>query len=112
MTGDFHGQVALVTGASRGLGAAYARILAQLGCRIALNDLPDQAAELDDTRATLASFGADVLVLPHDVVRDANDIVASVLKRFGRLDVVINNAGVTGGGCDRRNGGAGIRTTP
>src|SRR3954447_25037877 len=86
--------VALVTGGSRGLGLLIARELAARGYRLAIcaRD-PD---ELADAESDLAARGADVFTVRCDVAdRDeVGQMVRSVIDRFGRLDVVVNNAGI------------------
>jgi NAD(P)-dependent dehydrogenase (short-subunit alcohol dehydrogenase family) len=86
--------VALVTGASRGLGLLIARELAGRGYRLAI--CARDAAELDRARADLTARGADVFAVTCDVADRAqvDQMVRSVVDRFGRLDVVVNNAGV------------------
>jgi NAD(P)-dependent dehydrogenase (short-subunit alcohol dehydrogenase family) len=92
---DFRGKSVLVTGGSRGLGLLMARELAAEGARLTI--LARDAAELDLARRELAAIGgARVLALPCDV-RDPDEAawaVAAAVERFGRLDVLINNAGV------------------
>lgn len=89
----FHGQVVVVTGAGRGIGAAIARAFATEGARLALLDI--DAAGLDALVSDLTAKGADAVGLRCDVtvgaeVRQAFDAVAA---RFGRIDVLVNNAG-------------------
>ena len=92
---DLTGEVALVTGAGRGIGRAIAAKLAQAGCDVAVNDVND-----DDNLATTASLvkehGREALVLPAAVGgRDvASSLVEQTYERFGRLDIVVNNAGI------------------
>jgi len=86
---DLAGRVALVTGAARGLGRAAAERLLACGARVALNvHRPEQA------EALARDFGDDVLVRAGDVADAATvrALVDEVLQRFGRLDILVNNA--------------------
>ncbi len=87
-------RVALVTGASSGLGRAIALALAQKGARVAL--VARRREALEAVAAEAAACGAEALVVPADV-RDTGQVeraVAQVLQQWGRLDVVVANAGV------------------
>jgi short-subunit dehydrogenase len=87
------GRVAVVTGGSRGLGLCLARELGRRGARVAL--LARDAEELERASQDLASRGATAIAIPCDVTR-AEDIARStddVLQRFGRIDLLFNNAG-------------------
>jgi len=95
---DLHDKVALVTGGSRGLGLVLARELASEGAHLVI--CARDAEELDRAAQDLAGRGARVLAVPCDVT-DAGQVRAMidvVLRRWGRLDVVINNAGIIGVG--------------
>ncbi len=94
MTTPLEGTVALVTGASSGIGEATAEILAQHGAAVAL--VARRIDRLDDLAAKLKSDGASVLPIQADVANrdEAYDAVDRVAAEFGRLDIVINNAGV------------------
>ncbi len=94
MTTPLDGTVALVTGASSGIGEATAEILAQHGAAVAL--VARRIDRLDDLAAKLKSDGASVLPIQADVANrdEAYDAVDRVAAEFGRLDTVINNAGV------------------
>lgn len=94
MTTPLEGTVALVTGASSGIGEATAEILAQHGAAVAL--VARRIDRLDDLAAKLKSDGAPVLPIQADVANrdEAYDAVDRVAAEFGRLDIVINNAGV------------------
>jgi NAD(P)-dependent dehydrogenase (short-subunit alcohol dehydrogenase family) len=91
---DFHDKVALITGGSRGLGLLIARELGRRGARVVLT--ARDAEELENARANLTSDNIDASVLAADVGvdRDADRIVADTVKRFGRIDVLVNDAGV------------------
>lgn len=91
--GLLRGQVALVSGAGRGIGKAIAFQLARLGARIAI--CGRNAERLEATGESLRNLGADVLVRP-TTIRDAEEVarlVDEVYARFGRLDILVNNAG-------------------
>jgi NADP-dependent 3-hydroxy acid dehydrogenase YdfG len=85
------GTVALVTGASSGIGEAAARTLARAGARIAI-----AARRKDRLDALAAELGGDVLVIEADVTdrEQATETVRRTVDELGRLDTVINNAGV------------------
>lgn len=84
------GKVALITGGASGLGAADARLLAAEGAKVVITDL-----QADLGREVAASI-PDALFLRHDVRDEAQwqDVVAQTIARFGRLDVLVNNAGL------------------
>ena len=88
------GQVAVVTGAGRGLGRAAVRALANAGADVAL--LARSAEELAETKREVESLGRKALALPTDVtVEQAVDEAAeAVLEDFGKVDILVNNAGI------------------
>lgn len=83
------GRVAIVTGASVGLGARFARVLDAAGARVAL------VARRSDRLRALAGELHDALVLPVDLTDDAarGRVVPDTIDRYGRVDVLVNNAG-------------------
>ena len=87
-------RVALVTGASSGIGAATARALAAAGIAVAI--AARRKDRLDELAAEIAKSGGTALVLTADLTKesDAQRIVKETEARFGRLDVLVNNAGV------------------
>ncbi len=92
---DLQGTSALITGGSRGLGLAVAHLLARRGVQLALTARGGEA--LDRAARTLAAH-TDVLALPGDIADAAhvNDLVDATVQRFGRIDMLINNASVLG----------------
>ena len=93
--GIFDGKVAVVTGAARGIGQAIARKLAQEGADVAICDL--QAEWLAETAGIVQSCGRKALPLAVDVGdSDAvNACISEVIKVFGKVDIMVNNAGIT-----------------
>jgi len=91
---DMRGQVALVTGCSGGLGVQMARALASVGCNIV--PIARRLEKLEEVAASLrADFGVEALPLKCDITstEQVEDVVAKALERFGRIDILINNAG-------------------
>src|SRR5215510_8523717 len=88
-------KVALITGGSRGIGFGIAKHLAQNGFDIAVNGVR-QEGEVTDVLQTLRNAGAEVLYCQGDVslTADRKKIIEQVKKHFGKLHVLVNNAGV------------------
>lgn len=91
-------KVMFITGGTRGIGAATARIAAARGWDLALT-YRSQAARAEETAAACRAAGARVLLLPGDAAKEADILAAydATQREFGRLDAVVNNAGITGG---------------
>ncbi|MFI0714317.1 SDR family oxidoreductase [Streptomyces inhibens] len=87
------GSVALVTGASSGIGAAAALALAREGCSLAL--VARRAERLEELTQAISELGSPSLALPADLsdAAQARQVVEKAVDRFGRLDVLVNNAG-------------------
>jgi NAD(P)-dependent dehydrogenase (short-subunit alcohol dehydrogenase family) len=91
---ELQGQVAIVTGAGRGIGRATALELARLGADIVVAELDTGGA--DKTAALVQDTGRRAAVIPTDVTRRADlaALVERTLAAFGRIDVLVNNAGI------------------
>jgi 3-oxoacyl-[acyl-carrier protein] reductase len=89
------GKVAIVTGGSRGIGAAVATLLAERGAAVVVS--ARDAARLDAAVKELDATGAAVVGVAGDVSRreDAERLVDTARERFGRVDILVNNAGIT-----------------
>ncbi len=96
--GTLRGRVALITGASRGLGAALALELAQEGVRLVLASRAGSRAELERVAEQARALGAEPLSVTADVGNraDVERLAAEALARFGRVDLLVNNASTLG----------------
>jgi NAD(P)-dependent dehydrogenase (short-subunit alcohol dehydrogenase family) len=99
----FDGRVAIVTGAGRGIGRGYARLLAARGARVVVNDLgasvQGEGADVGPANAVVAEIleaGGAAVADGHDVSSEtgARALVDQAVERYGRLDIVVNNAGI------------------
>jgi NAD(P)-dependent dehydrogenase (short-subunit alcohol dehydrogenase family) len=94
MTGQVQGKVALVTGGASGIGAAIAELLAREGGSVAVTDLDELKGP--QLVAGIVKAGYQAVFLPQDVTSEERwvEVVADVEKRFGRLDILVSNAGI------------------
>lgn len=94
MTRTTYKKIALITGATRGIGRAIATKFAAENCRLVLVYRSNQEAA-DETLATLQAAGADVLMVQADLSdpQETTRVLAATVDRFGGLDVLVNNAG-------------------
>jgi NAD(P)-dependent dehydrogenase (short-subunit alcohol dehydrogenase family) len=93
-SGALRGRVAIITGAATGIGRASALLFAQAGARLALADVRE--TELARTVAEVRAAGGEAAPVTADLARpdECAAVVAAAVRAFGRLDVVVNNAGV------------------
>src|SRR5436190_9259860 len=91
---NLKGKVAVVTGASSGLGVALAEGLADAGADVAIG--ARRAEKLESTRAAVERRGVGCVAVPTDVADPAASqaLVDAAVDRFGRVDILVNNAGV------------------
>ena len=89
------GRVAIVTGGNRGIGLAIARLLAEDGASVVVSGR--DAARLEAAVKELESLGASAMAVAADAAKreDADRLVEATRERFGRIDVLVNNAGIT-----------------
>jgi 3-oxoacyl-[acyl-carrier protein] reductase len=92
---NLSGKVALITGGSRGIGAAAAAMLAQAGCNIAITYTSSRAKALM-TRDRIALLGRQCLVLKVNVSSqpEVRRALRTTIRHFGRIDILVNNAGI------------------
>jgi NAD(P)-dependent dehydrogenase (short-subunit alcohol dehydrogenase family) len=90
------GKVAVVTGASSGLGVTFAKVLAEAGADVAIG--ARRVDRLQDTRKLIEDTGGRALAVRTDVtaVEDCQALVDAAMEEFGRVDILVNNAGVGG----------------
>jgi NAD(P)-dependent dehydrogenase (short-subunit alcohol dehydrogenase family) len=94
MTGQVQGKVALVTGGASGIGEAVCELLAREGASVAVTDVDDLKGP--EVVARIKKAGGEAIFLHHDVTSEERwiEVVADVMKRYGRLDVLVSNAGI------------------
>jgi len=90
------GQVAIVTGASRGIGRAIALALAAAGAKVGVNYASASGAA-DQVVADITHLGSEAIAIKADVsqVEAVDDLVKTVMEKWGRIDILVNNAGIT-----------------
>ena len=102
---SLEGKVAVVTGAGRGLGRAYVELLAERGAKVVVNDLGTDVSGIgkDSTIAEqvadfVRSRGGEAIANDSDVStpEGGSDLIATTIERFGRIDLLVNNAGICG----------------
>lgn len=94
MSGSLKGKVALITGAGRGIGREIAILMAKEGARVLVNDADEEPT--NEVVESIASNGGEAIGCVESVstVEGAQKIVATAIQQFGRLDCVVNNAGI------------------
>jgi NAD(P)-dependent dehydrogenase (short-subunit alcohol dehydrogenase family) len=94
--GDFDGKVMLVTGGATGLGAAIAIGAAKRGAKAVVINYARSAKEAEATAAAVRAAGAEAVIAQGDVAEDSDCIrIAAAAERLGRVDCLVNNAGIT-----------------
>ncbi|HIU57017.1 MAG TPA: 3-oxoacyl-[acyl-carrier-protein] reductase [Candidatus Ornithomonoglobus merdipullorum] len=90
------GKTAVITGSGRGIGKAIAVKLASLGANIVINDIP-QSTDADATCEEIKAMGVGAICIKGDVrnIDDVKALVDGAVKEFGKIDIFVNNAGVT-----------------
>ena len=92
---ELQDKIAVVTGAGRGIGRAIGLGLAGAGAHIAVSDI--DASTLEETAAAVKALGRETLAMPADMgnTQDIDRMISQAKDTFGRIDIMVNNAGVT-----------------
>ena len=93
-----NGQVAIIVGGARGIGAAIARTFATEGATVVLVDLEKMKTEMDELTREIAAQGGKAISMIADVAddRQVNQMVDETVRRWGKIDVLVNSAGLRG----------------
>ena len=93
---NLQGKTALITGASRGIGRAIALLFADHGCNIAFTDICENQ-DSNELTTTLQAKGVQALFIPSNAAdfTAAHDVVKQVVETFGKIDILVCNAGIT-----------------
>ncbi|MBI1939953.1 MAG: SDR family NAD(P)-dependent oxidoreductase, partial [Acidobacteria bacterium] len=88
------GQVAVITGSTRGIGAGIARKFAEHGARVVIHGLEKEQGE--KSVAAIRALGGEALLVVGNLEEEAQcrEVIGGALERFGRLDILVNNAGI------------------
>lgn len=92
--GRLDGKVAIITGSNSGVGAATAKLFAKEGAKVVIS--ARRLPQLEEVAEQIRAEGGEVLIVQTDVskVEDAENLVAKTVETFGKVDVLVNNAGV------------------
>jgi 3-oxoacyl-[acyl-carrier protein] reductase len=92
---DFEGKTVLITGGSRGIGAASARLFAELGADVSINYHANKD-EVEKVRYDIEQLGRQCLMIKADMGKrtDCENLVNKTIEKFGKIDVLVNNAGI------------------
>ncbi|GJE85374.1 oxidoreductase [Phanerochaete sordida] len=92
--GKLRGKKALITGGDSGIGRAVAILFAREGCDVTIVHLPEEQKDADDTVEHIRKEGREGLSIPFDLenFKNANEVIEKHLQKFGKLDILVNNA--------------------